>query len=281
MEANNDNSGKEGSYKENTPLKISNKEYHSVPTRLSSSALKLAYKDFLSYKEAYIDKTSSFKSSPAMDLGTYLHARILEKDIVTSEFVTYKDGNRIGKTWQAFKEKNKDKTIVTQYDEMLGDALEKMVSEHPHTIKLLNGGESELSFFSSFIFKNRNGEDNKFLVKIRPDYLNIEAGYLCDIKTTSSSLDESPLQWTIERLNYDIAVTLYCQVLKEIYNKDFKYYFIFLSTREAGIMVKEADESVFKSGSEKMRIGLENILKFKNGDQTILDTIPKISMPIK
>src|SRR5512137_1961899 len=57
--------------------------------------------------------THPLEDTPQMRLGRIIHTAVLEPDALLHEVVTWEDGVRRGKVWDAFAEANADKTIVS------------------------------------------------------------------------------------------------------------------------------------------------------------------------
>lgn len=82
------------------------------------------------------------EATPAMELGTAIHAAVLEPERFATEFVFY-PGRRAGKEWDQFQAEYIHQTILRQSDYDLALAIAKRVREHPVANHLLEVGEAE------------------------------------------------------------------------------------------------------------------------------------------
>ena len=230
------------------PESLSNEEYHGDTTHLSSSALKTLLISPAAYKEKYIDGFSS-GSSDAMDLGSYVHALILEPHLVDTEFAVFPGKVRRGVAWEEFKAANKDKTIITSSQVAKANEMLEGYSNSDHAKKLIadNTGVPELSMFS---------EIDGVPVKIRTDFFTTN-GDIVDVKTTNAPLSEADIQSVIRKYSYDLSAALYVDVAKQYDGKDHDFYFVFLSKQSgAPCRAFKASKKLLELGRKKYREAL-------------------------
>ena len=97
-------------------------------------------------------------------------------------------------------------------------------------------------------------------IKVRADYINVDKGYIADVKTTGYGSDVDTFKYVVQNLSYDLSAALYCQMFKQYYNKDFDFYFIVLGKRDIMCEVYKASEDTIKRG-ELLIIEALNIYK--------------------
>jgi hypothetical protein len=142
--------------------------------------------------------------TPAMVLGTFTHRMILEPDRV-GDFVVWGDQPdqkvRNGGKWEAFKEENEGRTIITRTERNDMVQIVAAVRRNPAVTKLLREGRSELSM----IWKDR---DLGHLCKGRIDYLREGPPVILDLKTTR---DVRPFKFGNQafQLGYHIKLAMY------------------------------------------------------------------------
>jgi len=182
---------------------LSNEEYHQHEA-ISSSAVKTVHlKSLLHWKK------SIYKESAAFDIGTAVHAFLLEPD---KDLVMCGPETRRGKAWSEAKEEAdlEGKTLLTKDDYNTCVAMTDSVMRNELAEELLvdECGLNEVSIFSQ-------DPDTGLQLKARPDLFIPERGILLDVKTTR---DASPKQGGFERqffsLGYHVQAAFYKHVLE-------------------------------------------------------------------
>lgn len=155
---------------------IPNEDYHN-DSALSRSGLV----NFARSPEYYQWRLRNpIKSTPAMDFGTHVHARILEPTRHREIYVSAPEGMKktAKKKWEEFEKDHPGKTVVT-FDEMeTVNAIAASVGKSETASALLSGGKAEQSVF----WEN---PVHGFMCKCRPDYLNPGSKTVVDLKTTT------------------------------------------------------------------------------------------------
>lgn len=233
---------------------LSNAEYHAEKLHLSSSNLKLLLSSPAQfYKEKILGQRSSTSSS-AMDVGSYAHTLVLEPDKVDAEFAIYKQQGKqfvpVGKKAQsprkqgpefdAFKALNTGKIILSTAEAQIGERLAASVQASPPALELLSGGYPELSLASSMF---------DVLVKCRADYINPDAAYIVDIKTTRWPSDVDTFRRVLRELGYELSAALYCDIAYRVYGKVFDFYWVVLSKNDWDCQVYKASTHTLSEGS--------------------------------
>ncbi len=218
-----------------------NEEYHGDKSYLSSSNLKLILKDPEQFYKEIVLGERDRKHIAAFDEGSYAHSLILEPHMVEKEYAFFPEWRKAGKVWEAFKqaEENQGKIILSVPQKKRVEQLIEAYSQLSPAVDLITGGESEYTVA---------GELMGLKLKARADYINLEEGYIADVKTTGYSADHDTFSYTIDRFGYDLSAGLYTMLFEQHYGKPFDFYFIVLSK-------KEKTCEVYKASSETMERG--------------------------
>lgn len=222
---------------------LSNADYHSDTTHLSSSGLKLLLKDPKAFEAKYILKTTGVETKDAFDEGSAVHCLILEPHKFEQDFAIYPGMRRAGKEYEAFKDNNPSK-IVLSAPQVL--RCQKLVANHlamPVAVSLVQGGFAEHSL---------TGKILEVPVKMRADYINIAAGYIVDVKTTSMPSDIEMFRQTVHQYGYDLSAALYCDIAFQQFGKLFDFFFITLSKADGGCNVYKASSKTLSGGASKV-----------------------------
>jgi hypothetical protein len=218
-------------------LDISSADYHAENKHVSSSDLKLLLDDPLRfYMKKYEGVKMEYGNKLAMDLGSYIHAHLLEPHKVSDEFLVF-DGAKRGKKYTEFKEANPDKIIISEMADFQSQEIIKAVKDHKHATKFLTGGQAEVSLFGSL-------ED--ILVKVRADYLLENA--IVDIKTSSSPVDYASFKQTIERYKYNLSAALYVDMFSKHLGRDMDFYFVSICKNPVDVVVYKASKQTLEAG---------------------------------
>ena len=188
------------------PEIISNAEYHSRKTHLSSTNVRTHKKNKKQFK--YSLTHDLIKQTNAMADGTAVHAFFLERDKFDTDFVIkpadMRLNTKVGKEWAL---EHQNKIII---DSELGNNLyemEKSFMDSPARLIYDKQGQSELSYFW----------DDLGLVKgkCRPDWISNDGNIVVDIKTTT---DASPkgFQKSIANWGYHLQLGWYIRGLQKL-----------------------------------------------------------------
>lgn len=190
--------------------RLTNAEYHSISTAVSSTALKDIYygKNPQQCYQKYILKTVEHKQSDAMLIGAATHKLILEPKTFHHEFVVWEGGRRSGGEWKAFKEFHASQDIITQvqFDDIR--TMRDAVRNNSEANALLSGGEAEQSVFW-------RDEETGVLCRARADYRKQSgnSNILIDLKTCLSAEPEKFAKDLIN-LGYPLQMSMYCEGFK-------------------------------------------------------------------
>lgn len=201
---------------------IPNEIYHADRSCVSTSGLKQILRSPAHF-QAYLDG-SSRKETPAMFMGTAVHARLLEPDLFALDYVIAPVSDKRSKIWKEFELANADKKILTPDQVETIDGISHSVQQHVSASSLLRAGLIE----HTIIWQD---EETGIWLKVRPDCLCIDFGGMCvDVKKT---VDASEREFVRACINYDYAlqVAVYLEGLRVVFKRDFD--FMFLCVEEA------------------------------------------------
>ena len=253
---------------------ISNEEYHGDRTHVSSSGLKMILTDPLQFYKKYVkNEEGASNSSPAMDLGSFVHSIILEPDKTDSEFVVY-NGVRRGSRWEEFQEKEaKDKIVISALHARTAEDMVETYENNRHAIDLIKNSTPEQTVCTDL---------EKVPVKVRADAWRPDINAIVDIKTTSSNLSYPELQEAIGNFYYDLSAALYVDVFKKELKleKTPDFYFVFIGSRDTkDTVVYKASKSLLENGRRKYKKALKRYTQCKEKGKWIEDGILEIDVP--
>lgn len=227
--------------------KSTNNEYHTNRTHLSSSLLKL----LLTSPEAFYDKWFGPHFEEAQKEvfveGSFVHTLILEPEKVVTDYAVFEGLRRSGKAWESFKETYKGKTLLTAAQVSRCESLFKAYNCMPLAVTLCSGGFPEHTMV---------GDIMDVPLKSRADYINIDAGYIVDVKTTSMPSDKDLFRMTVDDYMYDLSASLYCDIAEKTYNKPFTFYWLVLSKDDKLCNVYKMSTATRVVGSTRVRRAL-------------------------
>lgn len=233
---------------------LSNEDYHKSNGYLSSSMIKMILQSPELFYKTYIKKDVVREESDAFDVGTAIHAKILEPHVY-NESVSYFSGIKRGKLWDEFKIINKGKLILGDLQRMQVDRMYESFVKSTLGPQLISNGVSEISLFTKL--------ENK-QIKVRADYLNSEEGKIFDLKSTSGIINEEKFRYNLESklYGYDLQAALYVDAYKSQFNKRFEFYWVVMSKDYDDIKFFKASEELIEQGRRKYKHGLELITKY-------------------
>lgn len=206
----------------------SNSEYHADKEYISSSGLKVAYKDIAEFKNQIIDgNRPSFSNENALNEGSLTHARLLEPQNIPQDFIFYEGLRKSGNEWEAFKAAlsliDRNKVIISRPQRLRVDTYVKAFQRRKEAVNMLTGGHAEQTIC---------GELEGIKIKVRFDYINVDLGIIYDVKTTGKTADLHTFKQTITDLSYQLSAALYCRLAEQYYGKKFEFIFIVISKQD-------------------------------------------------
>ena len=231
--------------------KINNEEYHGDKNYLSSSSLKLLLKDLPKFHKEHILKVKGEREiRSAFDEGSYTHALILEPHMIEHEFAIFPGFTKRGKEWEAFKESEevKGKTILSESQKFRCEDYHYAYKNNKTAIELISNGLSEHTICDEYRGVN---------LKSRCDFINIEEGYIVDVKTTSFPSDIDSFRQTIKMYEYDLSAYLYAFIAERYYKKHFDFYFVVIDKKNLVCDIYRASEDMMNRGKVKVEKSLD------------------------
>ena len=180
-------------WKEQIISDLDNKQYHSITERdgikvWSSTSVRQLIKSISHLKHHWSQK---IKPSGAMDIGSLIHALILEPDDLP-EVVSIKASTRHTKIFkEALRESDPSALVMLEHEIETAHQCAERALQNRYLKNVLVDGQAELSIFFEL---DISWKENNFKIpcKIRPDFLlapHLEKQDWIDIKTTSKGID--------------------------------------------------------------------------------------------
>jgi hypothetical protein len=209
---------------------MSSSEYHGMAGTYSSSQLKDLLEDPEYFFRKHIKKEIDKEEFPAFDIGTYFHTALLEPEKLKLECAVY-EGVRRGKEWEAFKEANKNKAIITKSELDQANGLINAVRNSPIAMNKIGQGRPEISAFVNIRiaeageiycwdleksvtigggFRNKKApkKGTDLVIKVRADLL--ADTFILDLKsTTGNTKSKYQMRQKVSAYNYDLSAALY------------------------------------------------------------------------
>jgi len=272
---------------------MTNSEYHGETTAVSSSQLKTMLEDPELFYRKYITKEIAREESSVFDVGTFFHTAILEPEKMSDECAVF-GGIRRGKEWEAFKEANAKKTIITKAEHEQAKALVNAVLASPIAVSIVKSGKAEVSCFvdlivyqgevyyhtetmSFFCLTLRGWEPAaaigggvKIRVKVRADLL--ADNYVLDLKSTTGNV-KSPftIAQKVSNYSYDLSAALYLDVFEASTNKKREFVWTFASKDYGNCRNYVASESNIRVGRQKWKKAIVLLAKYIDNEWTFSD----------
>lgn len=234
----------------NRGLSGTNTQYHADRSHLSSSMLKLLLKSPEAFYEQWFNPQPQ-EEKEAFTEGTFTHSLILEPDKVSTQYAIYPGLRRQGKLWEEFKAQHADKTIITAAQMNRCEALFKAYNCMPTAVNLLSGGFSEHTMTGTYL---------DVPVKARADFINLEKGYIVDVKTTSMPSDSEIFRMTVNEYGYALSAALYAQIALEMHGRAFDFFWVVLSKADGQCHIYKASADTMSAGMAQLSYAL---IKYK------------------
>lgn len=228
---------------------LSSDDYHAKAA-ISNSDLTLINKSI----DHYLHK--DYKSpTPSMVIGSALHDRVLLPDVYKQNYVLQPEWikRRAGKTWEAFLEENKAKTVLTTDQDLIVTSMYDMVMKHPAASKLLNEGRPEHSYFYTL---------DGIKCKCRPDYKKFNC--LIDLKTTTDVTADSFAR-TIACYRYYVQAAWYMDGVNFCLGEELYTNFVFVAVESSppyGIAVYDLGKLSIEEGRRQYKRDLNKYREY-------------------
>lgn len=197
----------EGQY---SATKIPNDVYHRGPG-VSKSGI-----DLLLKSAAHFKWRPKQEESRVFDIGTAVHAGVLEPDVFEKEVVRLPDDfNGRTKAGRQYLLENANKINLTADDYQAVQDMVESVRNHPVARELLEKGSPEESFY-------KMNSKHRVLCKCRADWLG--DGYVLDLKTTKdASLKE--FAKSVANFGYHIQAAFYSDLIHALTGKEVTHFY--------------------------------------------------------
>lgn len=220
---------------------LTNREYHADKSYLSSTQLKKILDNPKQFNDERLGLVEpKLWNKTALEDGTLTHSMILEPETLESEFVFWNGWTKRGKEYEAIVEANPEKLVISLPQKTRVEGYVKAFNRRKAAVQLLTGGQAELSFTAII---------DDVPLKVRCDYINIDAGYIADVKTTSYPVEIAVFKNTVNQLKYHLSGALYCMVAEKVFNKSFDFYFVAISKKELVCEVYKLSDQLKTEGS--------------------------------
>lgn len=247
--------------------KVSNSDYHADQTYLSSSNLKLLLKDPAQFYDEKILGNRKSSTGSHFDEGSLTHSLILEPEQVATEYAFYHGMRKQGTDYENFALANRGKTVISRAQKIRVDNYIDAYNKRPAALNLIQGGEPEHTVCQNI---------SDVPVKVRCDYINIEKGYIVDVKTTSFPADVDSFRLTIDQWGYDLSCALYTAVVSQFYGKPFDFYFLVIDKKLLTCEVYKASQKTLNKGLAQVSQALSLYKKCKESGIWLKEQAPTI-----
>ena len=229
--------------------KCSNADYHADKEYLSSSNYKLLLTDLPKFhKERILGIKEPDIDRPYFVEGSYVHTLILEPEMVEVEYAVYEGPRRQGKEWEAFKKANPTKQALTKVQQLKCMQYFSSYEKFKLNVNPIRNGISEQTICGVY---------QGIPTKVRFDYINIEGGYIVDVKTSGKPVDYANFSETVDQYNYDLSAALYLDLAEKHYGKRFEFYFMAISKREPDCQLYRLSEERRIEGQKSLQKAAE------------------------
>lgn len=232
---------------------IPNEVYHADRSCVSSTGLKQLLRSPAHFQAALSGE--SRKETPAMFLGSAIHARLLEPALYAEEYVVAPSLDRRTKEWKEFEVANANKKILTPDQMAVVEGIAHSVGKHVSASTLLQAGLVE----HSIIWQD---EETGIWLKVRPDLLcvDFDTGICLDVKSTDNASADSFVRSCIN-FDYDLSAAMYLEGLRVVFKRDFDFVFLAVEKDAPyGCALYGAPEPMLLRGERRFRRALQ-ILK--------------------
>ena len=237
-------------------LGFSNEEYHADRKFLSSSVIKTLYHDVKKYEDEYINGNKVQKKSNGMDEGTCIHTRILEPHLYDEQVAVYPEMQKRGHAYQDFEAANPGKIVLSLSQSMKIDRMFTAYNKRKEAVEMINACDKEYTICADV---------DGVLCKMRADAINVEAGFIADIKSTSYSAELEVFKENAysQLLSYDISAALYTKIAEIQYGKPFDFYYIVISKQDYVCHIYKASQQSLINGRNKISKALTSLKQFR------------------
>lgn len=174
-----------------------NEAYHADTSHVSASMLKALNKSPRIYEATYVTGELAFRETPAMALGTALHAFALEPEVFDKEYAVSPHADKRTKAYKEWAQENMGKSLLSFPDAVVLDRCLKSLRSIPLVRRLLDADgvvEHSLRYEDSLSYAP---------CKVRTDKAIPEKRLILDIKTINELTPKS-VAYACEDFSYHL-----------------------------------------------------------------------------
>lgn len=238
---------------------VSNKLYHEDRKYLSSSVLKTVLESLAKYHSEYIlglKQPYSQSTQSNFDVGSLIHSLILEPHLVDSSYNWFMGMRKAGTEYETFMANriNPNLPSISVSQSLIAQSCFEAYKKLPAAVNLIKNGFAEQTICGTL---------HGVPIKTRFDWINVEAGYIADVKSTSYGSDVETFKATCDSFKYQLSAALYTAMAEQHYGKKFDFYYIVVSKKEKTCDVYKTSPTTMKKGKAKVKEACEKYLKAK------------------
>lgn len=224
--------------------------YHAAADRLSKHALddfaKCPYAFFR--RRAEPDKAPPPEQSEAFDVGSLVHAAVLEPARFSAEFVALPEEIKVrrGKAYEAFLVENEGKTVVKREHYDLASDIRTALAACPPAARVLDTcPRREITLLWSELAAE---------MKARVDFMSENGAILGDLKTAQDASPEAFVK-AADAFGYDIQAATYLRAARVLGMTPKLFVFVVVEKAfpfTAGIYAFDADSDFVRAGEKAL-----------------------------
>lgn len=268
---------------------MSSADYHAERGHYSSSQLKdMIYSPELFYKK-HVSREIAREENAVFDIGTYFHTAILEPHLLNKECAVY-EGVRHGAKWEAFKEKNKGKAIITMGEKVKAMNCVNAIRSCPISMAYVNMGTPEVSAFLRLYVWMENiyylkddsafkitytgwkkcsigeyenlkegillGEHVEVGVKVRADSIDLRGTTISDLKSSSGDVaDDFKVRGKTSDYCYDLSAALYIDIFSAVIGVTYTDFVWLYASKDLHEKLKAPVGKPWRASADNILIG--------------------------
>lgn len=229
---------------------ISNRDYHADLGWLSSSSFKKIVEDPAKfYQENVLGVREPEEEKGYLVEGSLTHSLVLEPHLVATEYARFPGLRKQGAEWEAFKAANSHLQIVSKPQFERAQAFYRAYKANKVAVSLIEqGGLSEHTVAHPL---------DGVPCKVRADRINLDKGFILDIKTSSFSVDPDGAKQTVMHWSYEMSAAFYCAVFESYYGRPFEWYWCFISKTDLDCQVYKMSYETRRKGQKMFKDGMD------------------------
>ena len=238
---------------------VPNDDYHADRKFFSSTCLKELLKDRELFYKKYVKQEDQGprQEKGAFSFGSYIHTLILEPHLIDEEYVFFESSTRSTNKYKDFRAQNLDKTVILEREKALAQELMDAYNDREEATALITNGVAEQTLCV---------EMQGVPIKVRADYVNVDKGYIVDVKTTSAGTDRDGFIGSCDQWGYFLSAALYAMAFKQHFDKNFDFYWVVLGKFDKQCHVYKMSLETMKQGIQEVKDALTLYKKYTEND---------------